>query len=113
MIEPERDGNGRDLVAFGDIEIDRAAHVVRRGGVPLTLTPKEYDLLLALAERCGRAVSRRELMQVVWQYDPSVVSRTVDTHVAELRRKIEADPSQPSYIVTVRKVGYRLDATLR
>ena len=103
----------RDVLAFGDIEIDRRAKIVRRNGAPLALTPKEYDLLVALVDRCGQAVSRRELMQDVWEYDPSVVSRTVDTHVAELRRKLEANPGAPRYILTVRKVGYRLNASFR
>jgi two-component system, OmpR family, alkaline phosphatase synthesis response regulator PhoP len=93
---------------FGDVEIEPAARTVRRGGVPIDLSPKEFDLLLVLARRQNQVVSRAELLKLVWGYDTSVVSRTVDTHIAELRRKLEADPSTPRHIATVWKLGYRL-----
>ena len=93
---------------FGDIVVQPATHEVRRNGVPVSLRPKEYELLVALARRRGATVTRLELLQEVWGYDETVVSRTVDTHVAELRRKIEDDAAEPRYILTVRKTGYRL-----
>jgi DNA-binding response OmpR family regulator len=62
---------------------------------------------MALVRRRGVAASRRNLLDEVWGYDTDVVSRTVDTHVAELRRKLEEDPAQPRHILTVRKTGYR------
>jgi two-component system alkaline phosphatase synthesis response regulator PhoP len=74
------------------------------------LAPKEYDLLLALLERDGAVVTRFDLMNSVWSYQADVSSRTVDTHIAELRRKLEDNPSQPQYILTVRKAGYRLQS---
>jgi DNA-binding response OmpR family regulator len=92
---------------FGEVEIDLGARLVRRGGEPIELSPKEYELLLALVRRKGRVSSRAELLKAVWGYDESVVSRTVDTHVAELRRKLEEDPSHPRHITTVWKTGYR------
>jgi DNA-binding response OmpR family regulator len=94
---------------FGDVEVDAAARTVRRGGRPVELAPKELDLLLALLRSRGAAVSRLALMTQVWGYSSAVVSRTVDTHVAELRRKLEDTPSAPRHILTVRKDGYRLD----
>ena len=94
---------------FGDIEIDPASHAVSRGGRPVALAPKEFELLMALLRRRGAVVSRYELMKEVWGYDDSVVSRTVDTHIAELRRKLESDPAEPRHILTVRKAGYRLE----
>ena len=97
------------VTRFGDVEVDAPARVVRRGGRPVELAPKEFDLLIALLESRGAAVSRLELMTRVWGYSSAVVSRTVDTHVAELRRKLEETPSAPRHIVTVRKVGYRLE----
>jgi len=97
------------VTRFGDVEVDAPARVVRRGGRPVELAPKEFDLLIALLESRGAAVSRLELMTRVWGYSSAVVSRTVDTHVAELRRKLETTPSAPRHIVTVRKVGYRLE----
>jgi two-component system alkaline phosphatase synthesis response regulator PhoP len=82
--------------------------VVTRGGEPVDLAPKEYELLLALFRAQGAVVSRLELMRQVWGYSDAVITRTVDTHVAELRRKLESDPAAPRHILTARKVGYRL-----
>jgi DNA-binding response OmpR family regulator len=95
-------------IRFGDIEVHPAARLVRRSGADVELAPKEFELLLALLRAEGAAVPRLELMQEVWGYAAAVVSRTVDTHIAELRRKLEADPAAPRYILTVRKIGYRL-----
>jgi DNA-binding response OmpR family regulator len=97
------------VTRFGDVEVDTPARAVRRGGRPVELAPKEFDLLIALLESRGAVVSRLDLMTRVWGYSSAVVSRTVDTHVAELRRKLETTPSSPRHIVTVRKVGYRLE----
>ena len=96
-------------VRFGDVEVDAAARTVRRRGQAVELAPKEFDLLMALLKSRGAVVSRVELMTRVWGYSSAVVSRTVDTHVAELRRKLEDTPSAPRHIVTVRKIGYRLE----
>jgi DNA-binding response OmpR family regulator len=93
---------------FGEMLVDPATRTVTRGGRPVELAPKEYDLLLALLDRRGAVVSRAELMREVWGYSDDAVSRTIDTHIAELRRKLEADPAEPRHILTVRKVGYRL-----
>jgi two-component system, OmpR family, alkaline phosphatase synthesis response regulator PhoP len=94
---------------FGDVEVHTASRTVRRRGEPVTLTPKEYDLLLALIKRHGAVASRVELLTEVWGYSAAVMSRTVDTHVAELRRKLEDDLAAPRHILTVRKTGYRLE----
>jgi DNA-binding response OmpR family regulator len=94
---------------FGAIEIDSGTRLVRRAGQPVSLTPKEFDLLALLLRRDGNVVTRTELLSEVWGYeDPAVLTRTIDIHVAELRRKLEDDPSAPRHILTVRKVGYRL-----
>jgi len=81
---------------------------VTRGGLPVDLTPKEFDLLLAPLRHEEAVVSRFELLHEVWGYSAAVVTRTVDTHVAELRRKLEEDPARPRHILTARKAGYRL-----
>jgi DNA-binding response OmpR family regulator len=86
-----------------------ATRAVRRGGRPVALRPKEYALLAALLARRGAVASREELLREVWRYEPDVTSRTVDTHVLELRRKLEADPARPRHLLTVRGAGYRLD----
>jgi len=99
-----------EVMRFGDIEVHRASRIVLRNGVEIGLAPMEYDLLCALLDRKGAVLSRHELMREVWDYDASVVSRTVDTHIVELRRKLEHDPAKPRHILTVRKAGYRLRA---
>lgn len=99
-----------DVVRFGDVEVSAATRQVRINGEPVVLRPKELDLLLALIERSDRVVTRAELLQEVWGYDPAVTSRTVDIHVAELRRKLEADATEPKHIITVSKRGYRFQA---
>ena len=93
---------------FANIEIDARARHVTRDGQAVDLTPKEFDLLVALVKRDGAVASRLELMSEVWGHQSAIISRTVDTHIAELRRKLEEDPSQPRHILTVRKLGYRL-----
>jgi len=105
---PPGDGAG-DPEQFGAVEIIPASRTVLRSGRPVALTPKEFDLLIALLRRDGAVVSRMELLTEVWGYSAAVLSRTVDTHVAELRRKLETDPAAPQHILTVRKAGYRLE----
>lgn len=95
-------------VAFGDVHVDPGTHTVRRAGAPVALRPKEYDLLVALLQRKGQVASRAELLEEVWGYSGEVYSRTVDTHVAELRRKLEDNAAEPRHILTVRKSGYRI-----
>ena len=101
-------GDARDgAVRFGEVEVEPETRTVRRAGSEVALTPKEFDLLLALIRRSGRIAGRVELMREVWGHRAAIISRTVDTHVAELRRKLETDPANPRHILTVRKSGYR------
>ena len=100
-----------DELHFGDVVVDVAARTVTRAGEPCTLTPKAFELLLALVSRGGRVATRQELLKEVWGYGAFVLSRTVDSHIAELRRKLEPDPAHPRHIVTVWKVGYRFEAS--
>jgi two-component system response regulator MtrA len=93
---------------FGEVAVDAASRTVTRSGAPVALTPKEFDLLLALLRRKGAVAGRFELLKEVWGHQTEVATRTVDIHVAELRRKLEADPSTPKHILTVWKAGYRL-----
>ena len=92
---------------LGDVVIDTEARSVMRAGEHIALTPRAYDLLLALVRRRGKVVSRHDLLRDVWGYSAEVTTRTVDAHVAELRRKIERDPADPKHIATVWKIGYR------
>jgi DNA-binding response OmpR family regulator len=95
---------------FADLEVDTATRDVRRAGQPVTLRPKEYDLLLALLRRQGELVTRRELLMEVWGYSDGVNSRTVDTHIAVLRRKLGHGAAEAGYIATVAKAGYRIQS---
>ncbi|MET0395424.1 MAG: response regulator transcription factor [Longimicrobiaceae bacterium] len=98
-----------EVIRFGEVEVRPATRVVTRGGAPVSLTPKAYELLLALVRRNGAVARRLELLREVWGHRGLVLTRTVDSHVAELRRKLEADPREPRHIVTVWKVGYRFE----
>ncbi len=92
---------------FGEVSVDCATRIVTRGGEQIGLRPKEFDLLNALLAREGKIATRIDLMREVWGYSDSVISRTIDTHVGELRKKLESDPRHPRHILTVKKVGYR------
>ena len=102
-------GDGGAVLAFGDVDVSPSTRTVTRDGEGVELTPKEFDLLVALLERRGAVISRQELLKEVWGYgNADINTRTVDVHLSELRRKLEEDPAHPRYILTVRKAGYRL-----
>ena len=98
-------------LSFGDVSIDLGSRSVTRGGRAVALTPKAYELLLALVRRAGVVASRADLLKEVWGYGAFIMTRTVDSHIAELRRKLETDPAHPRHIVTVWKIGYRFEAS--
>ncbi len=93
---------------FGEVVVDCTTRTVARDGALVPLAPLEFDLLVALIRRDGAVVSREALLREVWGYRASVISRTVDTHVAELRRKLGHRADEPGYIATVSRAGYRL-----
>ena len=95
---------------FGDVEVYDARRTVTKRGDPVALTPKEFDLLVSLIRRRGAVASRSELLREVWGHRAEVATRTVDIHVAELRRKLEDDPAEPRHILTVWKAGYRFES---
>ncbi|QOC22388.1 response regulator transcription factor [Wenzhouxiangella sp. AB-CW3] len=94
---------------IGEIAVDTTRRTVSRGSEEVLIAPREFDLLVALHRHDGKAVSRQDLLAEVWGHPGAVITRTVDTHIAELRRKLEPDPNRPRYILTVRKYGYRLN----
>jgi two-component system phosphate regulon response regulator PhoB len=98
-----------ETLSYGDIEMDVAAHKVKRGGKPVQLGPTEFRLLKQLLEQPGRVFSRERLLDTVWSHDPDIDSRTVDVHVRRLR-KVLNDGGRPDLIRTVRSAGYSLDA---
>ena len=91
---------------FGSLEIDRDARVVRVGDVPSELTSYQFDLLLALAERAGRVLTRDQIMEAVRGRELDAFDRSIDVHMGRIRAAIEADPKAPKRILTVRGVGY-------
>jgi len=98
-----------DTLPFDNLEIDVVKREVRLNGQPLSLKPKEYELLLFLARHRGQVVSRDHIFERVWGWGFSGGSRTVDVHIRWLREKLEPIPAQPARIVTVRGAGYRFD----
>jgi two-component system, OmpR family, response regulator len=100
---------GQALIKIGDLEVDTARHRASLGGVVLELSPKEFDLLAFLVKNKGLVLSREQLLEKVWGYDFAGDTRTVDVHIRWLRQKIEADPGQPKYLITVRGTGYKLE----
>lgn len=94
------------LVVDARLQIDPQRRKVLRDGVEVVLAPREFDLLLYLATNAGRPFGRAMLLDKVWGWDYTGDTRTVDKHIAELRRKLEDDPASPWYILTVRGVGY-------
>jgi DNA-binding response OmpR family regulator len=98
-----------DLLRFADVEVHPAARVVRKRGRPVALTPREYELLIAFVRRPGVVHTRVALLRDVWGHAADVMTRTVDIHVAELRRKLEDDSAAPRHFVTVWKAGYRFE----
>jgi DNA-binding response OmpR family regulator len=97
------------IVTVGDLEIDGLGRGAQLRGVPIKLTRKEFDLLLLLASNPGRAFTRSELLEEVWDFAWDGDTSTVTVHVRRLREKIETDPSDPRHLVTVWGVGYRFD----
>jgi two-component system response regulator MtrA len=98
---------GQENLTIGDLTIDVAGHSVKRDGVPIALTPLEFDLLAALARKPWQVFTREVLLQEVWGYRHAADTRLVNVHVQRLRSKIEADPEHPQIVVTVRGVGYK------
>jgi DNA-binding response OmpR family regulator len=92
---------------FGDVELDFKKYTARKGGRALELSAREFDVLHYLIRRRGEIVTRDQLLDKVWGYDSTPVTRTVDNHIARLRQKIEQDPSEPRHIITVHRLGYR------
>jgi DNA-binding response OmpR family regulator len=96
-------------IKINGLEVDIARHQASLAATALELSPKEFDLLAFLASNKGLVFSREQLLEKVWGYDYAGDTRTVDVHIRWLRQKIEADPGQPEYLITVRGTGYKLE----
>ncbi len=105
--EPPRKGTG-EAERIGEILIDRSGHQVIKNGEEIRLTAREFALLEYFLDNRGKVVSRNNVLNAVWNDDVIVELRTVDTHIANLRKKLETDPSNPRWIIGIRGVGYKL-----
>ena len=92
---------------FGEIELDFLNYQATKAGKPLTLTPREFKILRLFVENRGRVISRNELLDKIWGYTIFPTTRTVDNHIVRIRKQIEPEPSKPTYIISVRGVGYK------
>ena len=106
-VEPSL-SSAKSLNKIGDVEIDRNLSIVKKAGVEISLTKTEYRLLVEFADHPGMVMSRDQFLERVWGYEYLGDSRLVDAHVRRLRVKIETQPEEPTMIVTVRGMGYRL-----
>jgi len=106
VISSQGDRASGSVESFGDISIDSERYEVKKNGVAVDLTMREYDLIKFLATQRDKVFARDELLKQVWEYDYLGDVRTVDVAVRRLREKIEDDPSNPQYIMTRRGVGY-------
>jgi DNA-binding response OmpR family regulator len=105
----QKHGSAPQSLRLGDVEVNFARQTASRGGTELHLTTKEFAMLRLLAEAAGETVSRERFLDAVWGYASFPTTRTVDTHIASLRSKLEDDPEQPRWIKTVHGSGYRLE----
>jgi len=108
LVNRTSDSASRGL-RFGPLEIDLDGRAVTLNGQPVSLTPKEFDLLALLASHPGRVFGRDTLLEKVWGYDYLGESRTVDVHIQRLRQKIEPNPHEPVFLITVRNIGYKFE----
>jgi DNA-binding response OmpR family regulator len=92
---------------FGNVDLNFKKYTARKSGHSLELSPREFEILRYLIRHRGEIVTRDQLLDEVWGYHSSPVTRTVDNHIAKLRQKIETDPSEPQHIITVHRLGYR------
>jgi len=99
--------NAQSEVEFGDVMLDFKCYRATRNGDTIDLTPREFTILRYLIDHANEVVSREALLDHVWGYDTGALSRTVDTHIARLRQKIEMVPGEPKHLITVHRVGYR------
>ena len=99
-----------DVVRFGEVEVDFGRCEVRRAGARVDLSATEFKLLGAFVRSQGRVLTREQLLDAAWGANVALNDRVVDNHIVSLRRKIEADPTQPRHLVNIRGLGYRFDA---
>src|SRR5712692_9580908 len=102
-------GEMPEIYRFGDLEVDFTRCELRRAGKAVDMTPIEFKLLAAFIRHRGHTLSRDKLLDEVWGRETFITDRVVDTHITNLRKKIEPKPSEPRFLVSVRGMGYRFD----
>jgi DNA-binding response OmpR family regulator len=105
----QRKTNAPTTLTFGDARIDLIKQTAFKGKKPLHLTAKEFAMLRLMAESAGEPISRDRFLDIVWDYTAFPTTRTVDNHIASLRRKLERNPDEPRWFKTVHGVGYKLE----
>jgi DNA-binding response OmpR family regulator len=105
----QKNGQATTKLVFGDLTVDLARQTAARGKREVHLTPKEFAMLRLMAASPSEPVSREKFLDVVWGYAAFPTTRTVDNHVASLRRKVEKNPDEPKWLKTVHGVGYKLE----
>lgn len=103
----EGQSQGPEIYRFGDVEIDFKRYRATKGGLSVNLTPREFEMMKLFIEKRGETLSRNQFLDGVWGYDHYPTTRTIDTHVAKLRQKLEQDPGSPRFIITVHGLGYK------
>jgi DNA-binding response OmpR family regulator len=98
-----------DAYRFGDVAVDFKRHEATKGGQPIELSPREFELLAFFIQHRGEIVTREKLLDAVWDYNAIPFTRTVDMHIAKLRKKIEDNPADPRHVVTVHRLGYKFN----
>jgi DNA-binding response OmpR family regulator len=104
----EGTGEAGHIMKVSQFEADFSSYTASRAGIPVTMTPKEYEVLKFLWQHRNQAVSRDQLLTNVWGYDESISTRTVDNFILKIRQKVEDDPAHPKHIVTLHGTGYKL-----
>ena len=105
--DPANNNPSPEVYLFGDIEIDFKNYRAAKNGEPVALSPREFEILKYFVKRRGEAITREELLDRIWGYDNYPFTRTVDNHIAKLRQKIEDVPTEPQYIITLHRIGYK------
>lgn len=96
-----------EIYRFGDVEIDFKRYRATKEGNPVNLTPREFEMMKLFIQKRGETISRNQFLDEIWGYDRYPTTRTVDTHIAKLRQKLEKDPQSPRFIITVHGLGYK------
>lgn len=101
------DRNRLDIYSFGNVSLNFSSFTATKNGVAIELSPREFDILRYMAENRGRVITRAEMLSRIWGYAGNLHTRTIDSHIANLRQKVEDVPSDPTYILTVHRIGYK------